>query len=326
MNLLVFAHRGEAQTFIKELNAKSIETNLYQSSDELIYICGEGIYDVLTNLALIINDYKPLNILNYGIAGSLSTTLNINEIYSISSVYLEDNNELEFKSFPLKGDIECISAHNRVLDNEYAQRLRPIAKIIDRELWAIAKVAAFFKINCSSYKIISDFAGENTDCFDLKDKAKFFSEKLFNHYQANENKIKNTNIVEKIEIPFEMSQYQKNVISKLIKEIDEKDLEIIIKTFREKNKLTKKDTNDFINEIKKQIYPVKYQIINQIEQEIQNLKVSGMKVYFDENLEKEKLNLNIEINSQKNVTDCIKAFENFNYDEFLKIFKGDLNV
>lgn len=327
MTLLVFAHRGEAQTFIKELNAKSITQNTYQYEEGFIYICSEGIYDVLVELPLIIKEFSIKQIINYGIAGSLSTQLNVNEIYSISGIYLEDNNQLEFKSFSLDGEIECISAHKRVLNKEYANKLRPIAKIVDRELWAIAKVSNNLNISLKAYKLISDIAGENTDCFDLKERAKEFSSFMYEHFTKIQDKPIEVNSEHTdIELPFQMSQYQNNILRKLIKEIDQNELNELIKKYTKSNRVHKSDVNDFIDDLRKNLYPLKYKMKEEVEEYLSPFTKHGFRVNYDENFEKEKLSLNIEINSQKNIEDAIIALRDFQYSSFIKIYKGDINV
>lgn len=325
MKLLIFAHRGEAQSFIKALGAKAVSEILYQYTEGFIYICSEGIYDVLTNLPLILKNTDSTEVINYGIAGSLSKQLEGQKIFSISGVYLEDNNEIQFKSFTLSGETECITAHKRVLTPEYAKKLQPFAKIVDRELWAIAKVCHNFKINLKAYKLISDLAGDNTDCFDLKNRAQQFSEIMLEHYQAS---IQDTNIVDKEEVilPFQTSQYQMNVIKKLISETDTELINKIINEYKKKGYTSKSDANHFIKEVKSNLYPLKNKIHNQIKETLNSLDRNNIKYNYDKNLEKEKLNISIEINSQKNIDDAIKSLKDLKYEKFLDIFKGNINV
>lgn len=326
MELLVFAHRGEAQTFIKELKSKAIDENTYKFDKGIIYICGEGIYDVLAALGNIINSNNIKQIINYGIAGALETSLELNKVYEIRTVYLEQEKEIAFKSYTLNSSakMDCITSFKRVLTNEHAAILRPLADIVDRELWSITKVAKLYKITINSYKLISDIAGSATDCFDLKNRANILSQILYQHYIKSE--IIKTDYVEPKELPFEATQYQMNQFNKLIKNIDQHKYENILKAISKKDLRDKEKTTLLLTEIKKILYPFKYKIINQLENKLLPLREAGISIKYDENLEKEKLQLQIDVNSQKNIEDIKTALDKFNYDDFLNIFKGDLDV
>ena len=60
MLLFVFAHRGEAQTFISKLKLKSIDDrgNLYGNSEILLLLAGEGIYSVMVRLPYVLGKYE----------------------------------------------------------------------------------------------------------------------------------------------------------------------------------------------------------------------------------------------------------------------------
>jgi hypothetical protein len=326
MELLVFAHRGEAQTFIKELKAKALNESLYQFKDGLIYICNEGIYDVLSSLGYIINFYQVTQVINYGIAGTLNSDLSLNSICEIRTVYLEQEHAIEFKSFTLNNlaEYDCITSFSRVLDNAHAQKLKPIADIVDRELWSIAKVCKLYNKNLNAFKLISDLAGDKTDCFDLKSRALELSQKLYQHYIKREIII--SDISAPKELPFNASQYQINQFNKLIKLIDQQTYTTILAKLDHIEASDKEKTNILLDEIKKILYPFKYKIINQIEKQLLPLKEAGFNTKYDQNLEKEKLALSLEVNSQKNITDAQNALSEFNYDEFLKIFQGEIDV
>lgn len=328
MNLLIFAHRGEAQIFIKQLNAKALESELYQYESGFIYICTEGIYDVMSKLGAIIQAHKISSVINLGIAGALSKQLEINKVYSIRSSYLENFEDIEFKSFELKGELDCITSSKRVLSENYSNKLKPIAPLVDRELWGIAKVCKDFETPLMAYKLISDYAGAQTDCFDLKQRAGEFSQRLWEFYHQNlsQNKIEDNAEKVSIKYPFNMSQYQKNQYQKLIKNIDAKRLDQLINEINKHELSDKEKTNELIMLIKKEFYPLKYKIIKQIETSLAPLKSNHIQIKYDENLEKEYLNINIQINSEKNIEQSIKALEKFSYADFIKIFKGSIDV
>lgn len=187
--LFTFAHRGEAQLFLKKGGYKPIPfyfDSLYDNGTNFLLITGEGLQKTTEKVAAVCAFYKSRipQIINLGIAGSLSSELQLGEIYSVRTVYRED----EFHSFTSSEGLssfsrfDCISALNRVVTDEKAEQLGYFAQIVDRELWAIGSCASLFKIPFRSYKLIADRAGSQTDCFDLKKRALSFSEKVYDYF------------------------------------------------------------------------------------------------------------------------------------------------
>ena len=58
--------------------------------------------------------------------------------------------------------------------------------MVDQELWAVANSCNLFKIPFYSYKLISDYAGENTLQLNFKAQAKSFSENLLQFSNQHE--------------------------------------------------------------------------------------------------------------------------------------------
>lgn len=188
--LLVFAHRGEAQAFLKGRNFREVDfafNGVFQSEKELLLLCGEGLDAAEERLSTLLGAFgKDISlVLNLGIAGSLSDSLTPGEIYPIRAAYREPEAVQAlpaFRSADPNARIDCISARRRVLTPAYAQRLAPFAPIVDRELWAIASLCAQQGIPFRSCKLISDRAGVDTSALDFKRCARPFSEQLFDFY------------------------------------------------------------------------------------------------------------------------------------------------
>jgi len=332
MRLLIFAHRGEAQTFIKKRDFKSLDFNIYQYENEYLYICGEGIYEVMSMLSQIIKKYEINEIINYGISGSLDEKIEIDSIHEVRTSYHQNYEEMEFKSFTLNkdADLDCISTTKRVLTDKQGLELKPFGDIIDRELWAMAYVANKLSISLRSFKLISDFAGNMTDCFDLKQRAHFFSEKLYSHYQQsflestkiNEDKQKQPIIF----YPFRLTQFQRNRLNKIIPSIDEIFLKEQIKEISEYKIQDKEKANKLINRCFTHLYPIKAKINSKIESMFFEFNSIGAKISFDENLEKEYFNLSMQINSQTNIDKLKAQLDELKYNEFKSIFEGDIDV
>ncbi len=215
MRLLTFAHRGEAQVFLKRENYKSISfffDGLYENGGDLLLITGEGLQKTTEKTAAVCASYnkKISHVINFGIAGSLSPELTLGEIYSVRTVYKEN----EFHSFTTRGmtsrtapHFDCISALERVVNDEKAAKLGCFAQIVDRELWAIGSLASLFKIPFRSHKLIADQflfqTGSQTSCFDLRERAADFSEKIYDYFYQNlkSEKIESSLSEKKVQIP-----------------------------------------------------------------------------------------------------------------------------
>ena len=333
MILLCLAHRGEAQSFIKYLKLSSnLENiNFYTSTNISLLITGEGSYEVLTTLPYIIAKVNPKKIINYGIAGSLNQSINVDSIYSIRTAY-SFGTKPRFESFTLKSSnlVDCITTDERVLEDKYSEILANFAQIVDRELWAIAKVAKKFKIPLKSYKLISDQAGNETNCFDLKARAKDFSDKMCKHFIENKEDLEISQEREyiEIELPFRVSFTQKKRIEKLFPKL--KNSQRLIKEYIksiENTKYQHKDTaNNFISFLEHKINPINKSIDTNFKNEIKCLEECGVKVIYDKKLDTKKITINFEINSQKNVEKLTEALKKLNFQNIDDIWNGKFNV
>lgn len=188
--LLVFAHRGEAQAFLKGRNFRAVDfafSGVFQSEKEMLLLCGEGLQVAEKRASVFLNSFgKNISlVLNLGIGGSLSDSLKPGEIYSIRAVFREPGEGQAFPTFRSAepaAQTDCVSAAKRVLTRDYAQRLAPFAPIVDRELWAIASLCADYHLPFLAYKLISDRAGVDSSAVDFKRSARQFSERLFDFY------------------------------------------------------------------------------------------------------------------------------------------------
>jgi nucleoside phosphorylase len=190
--LLTFAHYGEAGAFIREKGFQPLDfcdNGLYESSNTLLLLTGEGISSTMERLSAVCREFKHhiSEVINLGIAGSLSKELNIGEIYSIRSVIREPHSGKRFETYlsaETRATADCITAGKRVLDDDYARRLAGFAQLADRELWAVAAVCAQFQLPFRSYKLISDMAGKNTHPGEIKRRAREYSIELYQFYSA----------------------------------------------------------------------------------------------------------------------------------------------
>jgi nucleoside phosphorylase len=191
MLLLTIAHHGEAQEFIKRKYKQTVDfhfNGLYRSEDGMLLVSGEGLQMTSLRLTAVYTYFSHQidYVINMGIAGSLSSELQLNQIYGIRTVHHEMKGNDGFPSFNCKetlSKMDCVSAHQSVLTDQHARDLSPLADIVDRELWAVGSVCQLFSLPFKSYKLISDKAGGQTNGKEIISKAPKFSKHLFDFYK-----------------------------------------------------------------------------------------------------------------------------------------------
>lgn len=186
MNLLTFAHRGEAQHFIKVDNYQPVEfsfNGLFNNKENYLLITGEGLESTHERMNIVLKNIEEQisTVINYGIAGSLDKDLELESVHRINLILKEDENKT-FQSANKNSKTNCISALNRVHDINYRNKLAQRAQIVDRELWAVADICHSFNLPILSVKLMSDYAGKTTDTKRLIKKAKEYSRKLYEYY------------------------------------------------------------------------------------------------------------------------------------------------
>lgn len=343
MKLIVIAHRGEAQEFIKFYSMKPMETisNLYQSSPDkektLLLVCGEGIFEVFTKLPYILGKFAVTQIYNLGIAGSLNATTLPGSMIEVRTSYNFSNSKVQFESFTgsqSSSVLDCITTDQRVLSDDFANRLKPFADIVDRELWAIAKIAKNQKIPLRSFKLISDVAGNNTNCFDLAAMAKEFSSKMLDHFlvinqqEQDKGNSKVQQECSRTELPFHASFTQTKRIEKLVTKLQLplSELLILFSTQQENQTQSKGKCNKFILFLENKINPINKIIEDQFNAEFAAVKSCGAKVIYDKKLDTKKVSIHFEINSQTNIDKMQQALGRTKFERIEKIWKGHLDV
>lgn len=371
--LFVFAHKGEAQTFIKEMQMKLSETSsplakkgqLYQNRKDYLLISGEGSYQTILNLSHLFTTLPEIDeIYNFGIAGLLNLKGKINQIYPINICYGYRETDFNYQSFPTnisnkiftkissktlnQKSLSCISSDKRIKNHNTAKKLSVIADLVDREIWAIGYTCHFFKKRFYSYKIISDIANESTNCFNIKNKAKFFSDKLYHYALENailEEPLKQKKSQAKLSIEeflkiinkyFHISYYQKKKILHLLDLIvidkklkwDEEELVVIINSLfsnqkEQENKMDKKKMNLFISKIDKEINPYKKKVIEKITKITKGLVSKKINLKIDENYQKDEIHFHFKVNNSKDYQTKIAQLKKLNIKKIYQILNGE---
>jgi len=189
MKLLTFAHRGEAQHFLKVDNYQSVEFSfkgLYKNKENYLLITGEGIESTNIKMEVVLEHIgsEILGVINIGIAGALDNNLELETIHCVNLILKEDESKVFYSSNKRLAQ-SCLSALNRVHNIDYRNKLTQKAQIVDRELWTIADVCSRYNIPVSSIKLISDYAGKAIDTKRIIQKAKEYSKNLYDFYKSN---------------------------------------------------------------------------------------------------------------------------------------------
>jgi len=191
MILLTFAHRGEAQHFLKNDDFQSVDflfDGLFKNKNKYLLLTGEGMQSTHKKMEIVLKNIgtKISEVVNLGIAGSLTEDIELESVHLVNQIKKEDENK-SYQTQYVKSGLDCISALNRVLDINYKNKLSLEAHIVDRELWAVADVCSRFNLPVFSIKLISDFAGGTTDTKRIIQKAKEYSKKLYIYYKETED-------------------------------------------------------------------------------------------------------------------------------------------
>ncbi len=342
--LLTFAHRGEAQEFIKKGKFKAAPfyfDGLYQAERELLLLTGEGLQSTTEKTSAVCAAYRDeiSMLINFGISASLDPQITIDTIYSIRTVYAEKGNQVAFKTFSSEDSdaaIDCLSANNRVLEPEYARHLSAFAPVVDRELWACASICELFKLPFRSYKLISDMGGDGAICPDIKDRALEFSERLYRHYcQLRLSSSKpQTESTETLLLPegFYITTTQKRQLKSLLKNLQVKyklpETEIINRIqpqqILETEKNAKKRTAIAIAALSNLLNPFNAALKNRLDIFCTPLTDSGCQVHFTRDYEDDKIDLSIQIRNEAHLNKFKTALDGFDYAEVVKILNGEM--
>lgn len=338
MKLLHFAHRAEAQQFIQHFGVKlddSLFPSVYIGDDLIILVSNEGLSNTHNKVSYLLGKFNISKVVNLGIAGVLDNNLKLDQIVKVRTSYAYDGHGPKFHSFTTneQAKIDCISTEQRVLDSEFSKKLRPFAHIIDRELWALASSCQLHKVEFESYKYLSDYAGDQTQCLDIKNRAQEFSQKLLEAYldAAIEDQV-----ILDLDTPndFYMTFSQKHHVEKLLAALSIKweiSKEEVLKKVNANEILNlnlrpKEKTIFLIEKLEESLTPLKKVIENKLNESIKSLTACGANVSFDRALEKKEFQIRMNINSDKNVKRLAEALSEFSFSTFENIMDGKFDV
>ncbi|MGB0452222.1 MAG: hypothetical protein ACPGJV_00800 [Bacteriovoracaceae bacterium] len=355
--LLVFAHRAEAQIFIENLELKAVPTSpegpkfqgVYEGTKEILFILGEGPINALTKLSsfLGIHHKKIDTIINFGIAGVFQTTesIKLGSIIPIKTILCYFEN-IQFHTFEVQtphAKDELVTVHRRQLDLEQKSVLCPLANVVDREAWGLAKASQFFQKPLFVYKLISDQIGENQNfCEEAKILSQEYSFKMFAFYQSlnsQEQPVPETHDfahysqILGLGDDFYFTTSQKSSFLALMKRISQnentfKSLKGFLNTDaiksleirpKEKSKLLIQGIKEFQN-------PHMTKIQKKLNSLLDPHQRNDFKLSYSSDLEEATLNIHLKVSSPSEVEIINQRVKELPLDELQEIFKGNYDL
>jgi nucleoside phosphorylase len=341
MRLITFAYQGEAQCFLSSLKHKVIEycsIDYYENEDTIVLITGEGVQLASEKVSILLAHFSGQikEIYNFGIAGALTKTINKDEIIQIRTSYRAQQEKMIFKSFTnseCNGAIDCVTADERVLTDDVAAYHSNFAQIVDRELWGISSAASHYGLNVNSYKLISDHAGNETSCFDIKNQAFEYSEMLFNFYSGlniseSVQSVKTTELLPS-EFHCSISQERKlnNLLDTLKLKKNTSNEEILnatlVKEIIEKEKNRKKRTILLLEQLELELNPFQAELEKKISKIVKPFSDIQARLKFTKHYENNHFELSMKIEHELHLNKLKDAIESFNYEEINCLLNGD---
>jgi hypothetical protein len=342
MKLLTFAHRGEAQHFLKEGNYTSLPfifDGAYRNSDSFLLITGEGLKNASEKTAAFCGAFSDeiKEVFNIGVAGALSPSIELGVIYSIRSSYAEDQFK-SYSSLESASKIDCISSHKRVFDIKEAAHLECFANLVDRELWSIGAIATLFKVPFHAIKLASDRVGENSEiCQVIKDQAPEFSARLYDFFIqnfSNEKIMPPTDLLLVDDKRFylttsQLRKYQ-SLLTSLSQKLQNNERKILAKINLEQicedNTRPKQRSNALLLLMHELLNPFQKQVRDKLDSLLSDYTSNNIHIKFDENYEGDNFYLSTKVQSPEDLELVIKKLQSFPYPKIKNLFRGDLDV
>ena len=330
-DLLVFAHRGEAQSFLtSDVKPLSFQ-GFFEGSKYYLLITGEGPFQSLskTNAFLGLNSTSIDKVINLGIAGSYNSTIPKNKIVSIRTCYAYIGNQPQFKSYTSADKnaiFDIVTTDKRVLSNENKHNHLPMGELVDKETWGILQSAHFFNKEAYAYKLISDHIEEGTICTEIKNQAIVYSNQLKSFYEEISQSTRSKEIKRELPDIFYATTYQSNKWKKLTERLSEQVFQSYHnkETFQKLNLYSlspKKRMSTFLNHLEECLYPEKVIIKKGIEKSLLALKSTFTNISYDTTFEREQLQINASIEDSEQLNEFISRLQSFEWKNYQKCFE-----
>ncbi|MFP5384452.1 MAG: hypothetical protein ACLGHN_00135 [Bacteriovoracia bacterium] len=335
MKLITMAHLGEAQGAIETFKLKRVSPHLYRNEEIVLLLTGEGPFEAATKTALVIPKYPIKEIINIGIAGSLTSELKVGDFVPVRTHYLINGFTPAFKTFQSHSEgVDCLTSFERILDPKKAQSLRGMGKLVDREAWGVAMAARTAERPMRSYKLVSDNAGSLDACELVKGKALEFSliiaDKLSTILSSTEDSSEESFLPQGFHFTFSTRHQFKNLLKKLTIK-DDKTSEDILENFhiqelRQLDILPKERTKILLTRMENAIDPVR-PLLEKTREELTSLFLNkGVRIHIDPTWEKSSVTLTLEAATDQELSEKAEALMSLSIASFTKIMQGELDV
>lgn len=351
--LLIFAHRGEARAFLKYFEMTkyaSSHLELYSNPEQDLFVLltGEGVLDAMATTCAALGHLhnKIKKLVNIGIAGSIHPSIKKDQIHTIRTCYAQESvQKMFFKSYTLEGgEVDAVSASQRILHSKDCNYLQAFAPIVDRELWGVAKAAQMFALPLKSIKYISDEAWTQNEaqlCERMKEQAHEYSEQLLNYY------LDHSDVQEEVEPELTSefhSFYQltgthftvsmKKKMNGLLKALTIKDeyTDFLIRAQEQIQKDSiakirpKVCAQNCLQLAQQMLMPFDHQVELALNKLATPFFENGIDVQFDPSREQSSFWIKTQIQHPKHLEKLRNAIDQFNYHELEKILQGQIDV
>jgi hypothetical protein len=328
MELLTFAHRGEAKAFLKNDQFSPVPflfDGLYKNEHRFLLIHGEGLQTTSEKLAVVCGAFREKihAVINLGVCGSLrENSFKMGEIFPIRTCYSEG----EFKSFstPSKTGVDIISSKERVKDLNYAKNLSFFAPLVDREAWAVGSVCHLLNLPFYSFKLISDYSDNEDICQLVSSKSEEISESLYNYFL--QVKIENSNLIEKEKNNLWATTSQRRLYNSLSKKMELKGIKYDPSSLDSGNLAPKKRMSKILEDMEKNLFPFESGLKDKLEKHTQSLKDSKIDVKFSKDFEDSSVLLSFKIQNQKELEKIVSSLSSFPYQNIKDLLDGRIDV
>ena len=295
MKLITMAHAGEARGSIETFKLERITPHLYRNEELVLILTGEGPFEAATKTSLIIPKYPFSEVINIGIAGSLSPELKIGDFLPVRTHYLINGATPLFKTFQGHSTgVDCLTAFERILDPKKAEPLRGLGGLVDREAWGVAMAARTAELPMRSFKMVSDMAGSIDACELVKDKAVEYglmlADELVKILDKKDDPAEESFLPHGLHFTFSTRHQFNNLLRKLSIKNEKTPEEILgslpLHELRQLDILPKEKTRILLSKMEESIDPVRSMLEKTREEMTKNFLKEGVRIHIDPAWEK----------------------------------------
>ncbi|MGH1363952.1 MAG: hypothetical protein ACRBF0_10375 [Calditrichia bacterium] len=335
--LLVFAHRGEARSFLEANKWSAAESGIpghYVFENQQLLITGEGTYEVLKKLSAVCSFKLPEIVVNLGTCGALRNELKTGEVVAVRTAYGSEGPQPLFKSYTSsdsQATIDCISCSRRVESRELADQLANFASLVDREAWAVGSVAEMFKLSFYSYKLITDFADGAVLVSDTAE----ISEQLLAHYRhmiAN-NPAQPIVQAAPVDTPseFYFTTSQRRLLKSLLQQLSIREkvnpddilMEMGVSLEFGKKMRPKDKTAMLLQALSDRLSPFKAELRRELDEQIRAVKEVGWNVKFEPQFEDERIEIKATVRNESQLARLAKSLQQLPYRQIVALLRGE---